>query len=311
MPPNHPVFIVNPAAGGGRAEPWWRRKQTQVLEVLPQALVWFTKESGQAQVLSAKALAGGASQVVAVGGDGTANEILNGFYKEGALINPEASLGILPVGSGSDFAKSLGLTSFKDGLQRVVENQGRAVDVGVANSALGRRYFLNAATFGFGAEVVHKMGQGGGKRWLGGLAYQLAALRTLPAWENVSIQVRIDEQDPVAQLSLMGAVCKGKFVGGGMALAPDAQLADGKLQCTMVGDLKKLPALAAMRKAAKGERLDISAVKYHAGKSIQVQASEEEKQVPLELDGEAWGYLPVTLGCAQGPRLSAFLKPHP
>ncbi len=311
MPPNHPVFIVNPAAGGGRAGHWWRRKQAQVLEVLPQALVWFTNQSGQAQALSTEALAGGASQVVAVGGDGTANEILNGFYKEGALINPEASLGILPVGSGSDFAKSLGLTSFKDGLRRILADRGRAVDVGVASSALGRRYFLNAATFGFGAEVVHKMGQGGGKRWLRGLAYQLAALRTLPAWKDVSIQVHIDEQDPVAQLSLMGAVCNGKFVGGGLALAPDAQLADGKLQCTLVGALKKLPALAAMRKAAKGERLEIPAVQYHAGKRIQVQASEEDKQVPLELDGEVWGYLPVIMGCTKGPRLSAFLNPQP
>jgi len=78
----------------------------------------------------------------------------------------------------------------------------------------------------------------------------------------------------------------------------------------LVGALKKLPALAAIRKAAKGERLEIPAVQYHAGKRIQVQASEEDKQVPLELDGEVWGYLPVIMGCTKGPRLSAFLKPQ-
>lgn len=311
MPPNHPVFIVNPAARGGRTGPWWRRKQEQVLRVLPNAEIWFTNQGGQAQALSAEALAGGASQVVAVGGDGTANEVLNGFYKEGALIHPEAALGILPAGTGSDFAKSLELASFEDGLERVVSNRGNAVDVGVANNSLGSRFFLNAATFGFGAEVVHRMGQGGGKRWLGGLAYQMAALRTLPAWENVEIRVVMDEKEPRTQITLMGAVCNGKFVGGGLALAPDAQFADGKLQCVLVGDLKKLPALTAMRKAAKGERLKMAEVKYHTAKSIQVQVSDEGKQVPLELDGEAWGYLPVTVGCTQGPRLSAFLGPQP
>ncbi len=306
--PNPPTFLVNPAAGGGRAAGWWRRHEKEIVQAFPAAKVLQTTSLQGATKLTQEVVAAGSEFVVAVGGDGTANEVLNGLWDASAGQFALVKMGILPAGTGSDFARGLGTLDFTTALKQLQSSQSSPLYVGHAQHADASRFFLNACTFGFGARVVHQMGSGGGKRWLGRLSYQLWALYSAIEWMSPHIQLDVDGCPSAPQKTFLGAVCNGPFFGGGLPAAPGQCPISEGLQLLLGGDLGRIEALLLMASAGKRgsfrhpkirtERIERGLV-VHKG-------PESSSPIPMELDGEAWGFLvgPLRIHGQRGPHLA-------
>jgi len=277
------------------------------MRVFPTANIMQTTLSQRATERTQAAVAAGSEYVVAVGGDGTAHEVLNGLWDASAGQFAPVEMGILPAGTGSDFARGLGIHDFSTALKQLQSSQSSLLHVGHAQHADASRFFLNACTFGFGARVVHKMGHGGGKGWLGGLSYQLWALYSALGWRNPQIQTAVDGRPSRSRKTFLGAICNGPFFGGGLPAAPSQSPVSHGLQYLLGGDLARFEALFLM--AVAGKRGYFRHPKVQAEdieECIVIEPNPHEPlQVPLELDGEIWGFLEDRLEVQwqRGPRL--------
>jgi len=222
MIPADMVVILNPAAGRCRA----MRHQQTLESLLQQAsghtgMTWrmvCTTRAGQATELARQAAEEGASLVVAAGGDGTCGEVANG------IVGMPARLGILPLGTGNDFARCAGIS---ENLQTAVENlftgKPRRVDLGWVNG----RYFLNIAGCGFDAAVAERVNRG--FRFVSGTAAYIAAVvHTLITFKPPHMRITMDDEE-VYLRALLCTVANTQSYGGGMRIAPYAQIDDGLL----------------------------------------------------------------------------------
>ncbi|MEA3459306.1 MAG: YegS/Rv2252/BmrU family lipid kinase, partial [Chloroflexota bacterium] len=192
-------LIVNPAAANGAAGKRW----PQVCDFLHHQGANFeaelTEARGHATKLARQALDEGYRLIVAVGGDGTANEVVNGLVVGGS-IDPAVTMGILPLGVGTDFAHILGISrDYKIACQRLLEGKERIIDLGqIACIREGRevdRYFVNAAGLGFDAEVANLTNRLSKLKALGGtIPYVISLLITLAAYRNKNMEISFDGQ---------------------------------------------------------------------------------------------------------------------
>jgi diacylglycerol kinase (ATP) len=290
--PNAPLVIVNPAAGGGRAArslPWLRER----LERRPDARVEVTSRPGDAERLADGAARGGHDRVIVVGGDGTVQEVVNGLIDGGS----SASLGVVPLGSGNDLARSLGLpTDPSEAWGMAVGRQTRGLDVARARNGGGtERWFASAGGIGFDAQVAAAMVNRG--RWqLGRLGYLMTTLAELRRFSNRRIELRIDGSASTHQVLLV-AIANGAYYGGGMRIAPSAQPDDGLLDVCVVGDISRLTAIRQLPNLYRGTHVDHPQVSMHAGRSIEVDG---ERDTRIHLDGEPFGSLPLRVSLAAG-----------
>lgn len=287
-------FVLNPAAAGGRARRQWRRIEPQVRAAFPQAELHETSAPGGGAVLAADAARAGVELVVAVGGDGTLHEVLQGLMTVDAAARPV--LGLIPAGSGSDFARGMAIPGDPgQALALLVEGEARALDVGLIE-ATGedghpvRRHFLNAADFGLGAAVVARMRHR--PRLLPAkLAYHLATVRTLLGYRNPTATLRVDDRDPYPRVFKSIVVANAPYFGGGMCIAPDAIVDDGELDLVELGDLGRLEAIRRLRETYLGGRIAHADIHYSRCRKLY---AEGPSRVLIQADGEAVGCLPAT-----------------
>lgn len=293
----HTLVIANPAAGGGRVRRRWPELKSQIEAALGPTPVQWTTERGSATALTRSALQNGVDRIVAVGGDGTLNEVVNGFFDAGDAIRPDAVLAPLPCGTGSDFCRTLGVST--DALAALDRSPVRRVDLGRArftdpHGALVSRWFVNVASFGLGGSVVRTVDRMPAKAVLGGfLGYLGAILFGLATFGTPRVRLRVDDA-PWASLAVRDvSIANGQFFGGGLRIAPAARLDDGCLDVVAVGDV---PIRTLVRRAARfyhGTHLDLDGVRATHGRRIDAEP-EGDGAVPLQLDGEAVGRLPAT-----------------
>lgn len=262
------TFIVNPTAGKGAA--------ARLLDPLRTALegrgtdydLVITSRPGHA---TTAARLSKAHIVVAVGGDGTLNEVANG------LTGPGKTMGILPAGSGNDFIKSVGIPSkFASALEVLFQGVRRPVDLGtvVCGALSGNsppRYFVNGVGIGFDAAVAARTRE---ITYLGGNAlYIMAVFQTLgryvPPHFTFSMNGTVQQSR-----NLLIAIGNGPCAGGGFYLTPDARVDDGLLDICMVREKSILQILSLMPKVMKGKHQNVSGVSFHREKSISVSAQE-------------------------------------
>jgi len=283
--PSAPLVVVNPAAGGGRAGrlvPWIRERLAQRTDVDLRV----TSAAGDAEALAAEAVARGRERVVAVGGDGTVQEVLNGLLAADGPVE----LGILPVGTGNDLARSLGLPA--DPAEAWTVALGHAtspLDVAHATNGSGRRrWFASAGGIGFDAQVAAAMATRRG--WQAGKAgYLLTTLSELRRFENC--RVRLTVGDEVLEGSvLLVAFANGEYYGGGMRIAPGARTDDGRLDICVVGDISRLTAIRQLPNVYRGTHIRHRAVSMHAGPTLSIEGAETTR---VHLDGEPFGTLPL------------------
>lgn len=290
--PHAPLVIVNPTAGGGRtlrSVDWLRER----LGPRPEARFEVTSRPGDAETLAASAAAAGHDRVIAVGGDGTIQEVVNGL-----LAAPHApTLGIVPLGSGNDLSRSLGLPAEPASAWRVaMGSRTSRLDVARARNGEGReRWFASAGGIGFDGQVAAAMLARRG--WQAGRAgYLLTTLNELRRFSNRPIRLTVDGISSEHDVLLV-AIANGAYYGGGMRIAPDAQPDDGLLDVCVVGDVSRLTAIRQLPNLYRGTHVRHPQVSLLRGRSIDVDGDGATR---VHLDGEPFGSLPLRVSVVPG-----------
>ena len=277
-----PLVIVNPTAGGGRAlrsVDWLRER----LGARPDVRIEITRRPGDAETIAADAVRHGHDRVIAVGGDGTVQEVVNGLLAAGE----PAAMGIVPLGSGNDLARSLGLpielaSAWKIAIGHATPDHRRGARPGWQTAP--KRWFASAGGIGFDAQVAAAMADRSG--WQAGRAgYLLTTLAELRRFENRRIRLTIDGATETADV-LFVAIANGAYYGGGMRIAPDASVDDGRLDVCVVGDISRLTVLRQLPNLYRGTHVNHPAVTMRSGTIVEADGDGDTR---VHLDGEPFG----------------------
>lgn len=291
------LFIVNPRSADGTTGSQWARLERMITREGLKGEARFTEGPGHATALVRTALAEGHRLIVAVGGDGTVNEVVNGFFSPtGDALAPDAELGLLCRGTGCDFIKSLGIPKREDlALQRIRQGSSRPIDLGRADfrDAAGRetlRYFDNIAEAGLGGAVAGRANRS--SKALGGFAsFLVSTLATVATHRSQPMTVQWDDEAPLTLTALNVVVGNGRYFGGGMHILPQAELDDGLFDVLLMGDLGRGELVRNLAKVYTGKHLTHPKVRHLRARRVKITSTEP---VLLDLDGEQPGLAPVT-----------------
>lgn len=290
--------IVNPESDKGKTRKRWKYIREGLESFLKEFKYEFTEKPLQATEISRIAIKEGTELIVGVGGDGTMNEIANGFYENQRIINPEASLGIVPSGSGCDFTRSLNIPKkLKKALEVITQASSSLIDIGRVKfkSHSGKeeeRFFVNVADFGIGGEVVKKVNQNRMRR--NASSYLKCLISTFITYKNKRLRIWIDDEELPIDEYMVGTVSNGKIFGKGMKIAPDAKLDDGLFDVVLIKGMKRLEFFRNVWKIYTGTHLSHPKISLIRGRKIEAIAEDDEDEVLIEIDGEQLGKLPAT-----------------
>lgn len=293
--------IVNPHSWNDRTGALWPKIEAKLSRAIGPISVAFTDGPMAATRLTSEALKEGMEQIIAIGGDGTVNEVINGFFENGKPINEEAALAVLTSGTGRDFRRSFGIPeSVEDQIDRMAASEIRPIDLGKLTfiNEAGKedvRYFGNIASFGLsGATDMAVNRLKFAKRFGGKFAFKWGMVKALVTYRNKRIRIRVDDVfDEIVDVST-AAVCNGQFFGGGMWIAPNARSDDGLFDVVMVTDVGILRLLWNVNAIYTGQHLSLPEVEIVRGKKVTAEPVEGTGDVLLDVDGEAPGRLPAT-----------------
>lgn len=264
------LAIINPAAGAGRCG---RQAIHAIAELRTRGVpveAWYTRNAGHAGRLARKAYAEGFRHFLAVGGDGTAHEIVNGLSDALATTGEErVSLGFLPLGTGNSFLRDFGRVELDDAIDRLANATVRPCDVLKIVHAEGELYSINIVSFGFVADVC-RLAQGRLKR-LGSGGYALAVLAELGRLGELQYAMQLDDNPRWQQPAIVLSVHNSKFTGGEMQLAPFADVSDGLLDVTLVQGIPLPTFLALFAKIFSGQHVHHPAVTTAQGRQIRFE----------------------------------------
>jgi YegS/Rv2252/BmrU family lipid kinase len=296
------LAVINPKSAGGKTGRDTETIARKLAEVTGPLTVALTNAPMDAARITSHALRDGYGRVVAVGGDGTINEVVNGFFSNGVAINPEAEFALLNLGTGGDFRKTFDIDAgFDASLERIAGGRVRQIDVGrltfvTADGKSGTRHFANIASFGMSGDVVDRVNRSTlVKRFAGSLAYTWGSAMSLFRYKAKPVRLKIDAAfDEVVTVSTC-AVCNGQFFGGGMRVAPNASPDDGLLDVIVIGDAPRRQVLKAMSEFSTGQHVNNPNVKVFRAKSVIATPVEATQGAPviIEADGELPGRLPA------------------
>ena len=287
----HAKVIVNPVARGGVTGKRWPHISKLLRDAGLTFDYDFTQGVGHGIELASEAVASGYELVIAVGGDGTVNEVVNGLVDERG--RGRATLGIISSGVGSDAARSLGIPQEYAPACRLFSNfKTAAIDLGAVEYMMGdekvRRFFINTAGLGFDAAVV-KRTHGLIKVIRGTIPYALGFVTVLATYRNKDVVINIDGATQEQRVFSV-VVNNGRYFGGGMKIAPDADPCDGFLDALIIGDAGKSEVLLAFLKVYKGTHINHPKLRLCQVKSIEVNTTE---RMLLHVDGELLGQAPA------------------
>jgi diacylglycerol kinase (ATP) len=295
------MVICNPISGSGKGQAWLSVVRHTLDEAGISYAYELTRGRGHAAQLARAAICAGCSAVVAIGGDGTFFEVVNGVMNPADIdgVVPGASrvaVGLVQAGRGSDFGRSIGVPAdVQVASTRLLDGRTQMIDVGHV-TYLGfdgterSRYFANAAGLGFDGEVTLRANAG--PRILGGtIPYLNSLVRTLIKYRNKRISVKLDEVEPWSAVANSIVIANGQYFGGGMKIAPDAHLSDGVLNITLLGDLGKVELIRSLPMVYDGSHVTHPKVKILTAHTVEVTSPE---RVLLQADGEVLGTAPAT-----------------
>jgi diacylglycerol kinase (ATP) len=273
------VIIGNPKAGSNRGEDRLKRCAEILASGGLDVEVWPTERPQHATELATLA---DARLVVAAGGDGTINEVVNGLSKD-------ATLGVLPFGTANVLARELGLPlKAEAACERILAGTESRIDIGVAANQEGvERRFICMAGMGFDAHVVNEVTPRL-KRSLKSLAFALAAFKVYLEGDLPGLHIVHDGTAHVTQFAI---VANGHYYGGDFRSAEDASLTDGKLEVVLVERISKVLRPDVLARILAKKPLTRSMRSFS---TKELRAKSPGAQVPVQLDGEAWGRLPMS-----------------
>jgi len=289
--------IVNPASNQGRTRKRWAEIREALGTFIREFKYEFTEKPFQATEITRQAIKDGSDLLIGVGGDGTMNEIANGFFENRLMINPEATLGVVPAGTGCDLTKSLRIPpGLKNALKVIIEAPSVRMDVGKVRYATGdnaedERFFLNVADFGVGGEVVRRVNQRRLERRAS--SYVRCLVEAMLQYRSPKVRIRVDGRPIPEGEYLIGAVANGRIFGKGMKIAPRAELDDGLFDGILVRSMKFLEFCLHGWRLMNGSHLSHPKIAFLRGRRVEAVPVESDP-VLLELDGEQLGRLPAT-----------------
>jgi YegS/Rv2252/BmrU family lipid kinase len=291
--------IVNPVAGGGRVRRIWPRLLSRLLAATAALSVRWTTGPGTAAALTRQALRDGAERIVAVGGDGTLHEVVNGFFADRSPIAPSAILVFVPCGSGSDFRNALGTPTGVEAAQQLRSDRVRPLDLlRVQHTTEAGRsracYAVNVASAGLSGTVVRRFSPGRTPvpprlGYLGAALWALATDRPAP------VRLTLDGKPlPPTGVRLV-AVANGPRFAAGLPIAPNATPHDGRFDLTVLHDVSIPYLLRHAHRFYLGTHTTLDGVSTHRGRRLTVRAPTAHLPVWAEADGEPMGQLPLSV----------------
>jgi diacylglycerol kinase (ATP) len=297
------LIIVNPKAGAGKALRAARDLWSRLQDSSHPSTLALTERPGHATEVARDARTAGVSTVVAVGGDGTIQEIVTGLCLNGdgsvtAPTGKPPALALLPAGTGGDYRRTFGFTESVDqALARILSPRVVQVDIGRAEltSPSGQTAilaFANVLSFGIGGLTDRLVD--GSPKWIGGTAaFYLGAVRATLVYQPVPVELWIDGKSIGVSAYSNVAVCLGRYFGGGMQIAPSADPADGTFEIvTIVGS--RASVLALTLDIYRGTHFRRPGVALWRGSTVLAQAT-RPGEVLVDVDGEQPGTLPLAI----------------
>lgn len=279
------TLIANPNAGGGRTGRELPRVQAELTRLGLEHRVELTTSLDHARELALAAAAAG-EQAVAFGGDGLIAAIA------GALAPCDGVLGVLPGGRGNDFARALEIPlDPAEACSVLAQGSIRRLDMG----QVGDQAFIGIASCGFDS-IANRIANET-RLVRGNLVYAYGALRALAGWRAATFNVRIDGGESRTVTGFTVAVANSNFYGGGMMLAPDANLTDGMLDVVIIADMPKLRFLRLLPTVFRGAHIRLDTVEVMRGQAVEISAS---RPFTLFADGDPISELPVTVRVLAG-----------
>jgi len=293
------LLVINPTAGKG------------LIKELPLAGVEaqghqikksLTAFPGHATKIVQKALLTGYDLIVAVGGDGTFNEVINGFFRQDKLINPRAALLLIPNGTGSDFARTIKLQPRERSLEQLMASALlNYYDLGKITYLTHQgknkmRYFINLIDVGLGGETVHQVNR---KKARGGglFTYLPAVLKKVFSYQNSRFTLEIDGERVLNKQISTVVVANGGFFGGGIEIATGADPTDGIFEIVVIGNMQPWQIVYHLPKVFKGTHYQHPQIHHYRGQQVNIIT---ENKVLLDVDGEDPGTSPVSIEIMPG-----------
>ncbi|HTS15985.1 MAG TPA: diacylglycerol kinase family protein [Verrucomicrobiae bacterium] len=275
------IFVIfNPAARGEKS-----RRARRFLEAKdgPSMTLAPTQRAGEAKALAAQAVAEGYKTIVAAGGDGTINEVINGIGTSGV------ALAVLPLGTVNVFAKELCISGKLDTAWETIQAaHTRTIDLAQADTNGSSRYFIQLAGVGFDAHAV-RTASWGLKKKIGPLSYVWAGIKALSV-RHAPVEVSVNGSGPLGR-GVAVLVGNGRFYGGRFALFPRARMDDGLLDVCVFQRAGYWDALRYAQGIVRAAHINLGDVKYFQAEKLVCRAADP---VAIQLDGEDAGDAPVT-----------------
>jgi YegS/Rv2252/BmrU family lipid kinase len=286
--------IVNPNAGNGKGKKDWDRiSDLFARESIPISMR-FTERKCQAIEFAREAVKAGFTKIITVGGDGTLNEAINGIFTQDKIPPNEIVIGMIPVGTGNDWGRMLGIPLVYEGAVNVIkENRTMTHDVGIVSyysgAQLHSRYFINIAGLGFEALVVKKTNKQKDKGRSSNAIYFFNLLSSLISYKRTTADILIDGKKVTSRIFSIN-VGNGRYCGGGMRQTPEALPDDGLLDVTVIRDMGRIEIIRSLKLLYDGTILSHPKVDGYRCRNLKVTS---ENILFAEADGESLGHTPA------------------
>ena len=280
---------MNPAAAGGTTGKRWPEIAHRAAQRGLDGDALISERPGQLTTLAADAVAGGATRLVVVGGDGSVNEVVNGIADAHGV-----ELAVIPRGTGWDFVRTFDIPRNLDAAVDVaLTGSVREIDLGAVSYRTwggedARSVFANVASAGISGAIAQRANES--SKALGGkVSYYWATLAVFVGWQTGEMRVTVDGESRNGKM-IDAVVCNGRYLGGGMMMCPEAEPDDGVFDVLLIGDVTKRDLLLVLPKTYKGNHLPHPRLELLRGKVVTVESAEP---LPIELDGEQPGTTPA------------------
>jgi YegS/Rv2252/BmrU family lipid kinase len=296
---NDLVFLVNPASANGSTGKRWPEIAHQAAAAGLEGDALISTRAGELADLTAQAVEGGARRLVAVGGDGTVYEVVNGLMRGGP--HRDVELAIVPRGTGTDFVRTFKIpTKLDRALEVARDGRLQTIDLGRARYAAwdgseADAYFANFGGAGISGAIARRANAT--TKALGGrISFLWATLAVFARWKSAEIRVEVDgEQRSGPMFEVLATI--GAYAGGGMHVTPDAAPDDGLFDTMLIGDVTKLDFVTTFPKIYRGRHLSHPKIEVLRGERVSIDADE---RLPITLDGEQPGTTPVVFDVVPG-----------
>ena len=286
--------VINPTSGAGRGLKVWQVLKPGLLALFDTVNHRLSTCDESLHEIAREVVVTEPNYFLAIGGDGSLSQAINGIISNDALLSPETHVALFNAGCGGDFMRQFGAQHATDFLYRLKHQVAKPIDVGKISMINKHHYFINVASCGLSGVVAKTSSKSQWlKRFGGGINYFFHALMGLLRYSSQPVEIKLGDHKPKTISMLLTCFCNGQFFGGNMHVAPQARLDDGLLDVITFEDFSRFKAMLKLSKMYKGTHLREPNINLVQAKTCTLTPQKNEK-VFIEADGECVGFLPAT-----------------